>query len=436
MAHEAGGANNVARDRGEPPQQAAIDARISAAESDVSQAVRDGFRAGATANEVMQVVIAATAEEAGDDEWTRSFRDRLRMHGLNEIVRVLQADPAKAEEFANFMRERAEQETRATQQGPADDFSGLVETWLSTLSPAERADFDRVMRKESEALQVKGHADALAAHECRAHPDCGPVTALGQSGHGHHSSATGLWCWHFSERWIGPLDAPPPEGSEAAMRRAQGCIDGDPSIHKTYPTAGPREGYWSFDFAAQAGLARRRSPVTAPDASSEGWRARGAADAPVALWAISRAIFDEPHLGKAGAAAIIEAYGRDMKRVGPNVASVDNSEARVKLLSSFIADANRTEWEAAFLSAPPDYMAQYRAGFIETLNEQIANWAARPTKPPLNPELIAEEARWQRALMMGDAGTMDDLWQRFLAKGEVGTKERRGWRRFVPGGRG
>jgi hypothetical protein len=419
-------------DRDETPGQAAIRERVSAAERDVSQVVRDGFRAGATASEVMQVVIAATAAEAGDDASTRSFRDRLRMHGLNEIVRVLQADPPKAEDFANSMGTSEEQEARAIEQTPADDSSGLVETWLSKLSPAERTDFDRVMRQTSDAERVKHHAEALAAHECRAHPDCGPVTALGQSGHGHHSSMSGLWCWHFSERWIGPLDPPPPEGSDAAMRRAQGCIDGDPSIHKTYPTAGPREGHWSDDFAAQAGLARRWSPVTAPDASNEGWRARGAADAPVAMRAISRAIFDEPHLGEACAAAIIEAYGRDMKRVAPNVASFHLSEARLKLLSSFIADANRTEWMAAFLSAPEDYMAQYRAGFIEALNEQLANWAARPTKPPLNPELVAEEDRWQRALIMGGIG--DKELARFF--GKDGAKEQRGWRRFVPGGRG
>ena len=41
-------------------------------------------------------------------------------------------------------------------------------------------------------------------------------------------------------------------------------------------------------------------------------------------------------------------------------------------------------------------------------------------KPPLNAEVVAEEERWQRALIMG----------------EVGAKERRGWRRFLPAGRG
>ena len=402
------------------------------AENDLSQAVRDGFRAGATANEVMQVVIAATAPEAGDDEWTRSFRDRLRMHGIDEIVRVLQADPAKAEDFANSMRPRAEQEIGATQQTPPDDLSAVVETWLATLPPAERADFDRVMRQEAKDQRAKQHAEALAAHECPEHPDCGQVTALGQSGHGHHSNDTGLWCWHFSEAWIGPIDPPPPEGSDAAMRRAQGCIDGDPSIHKTYPTAGPREGYWSFDYAAQAGLARRRSPVTAPDASSEGWSARGAADAPVAMRAIMRAIFDEPHLGKDRAVAIIEVYGPDMKRVGPNAMNFHLSEARVKLLSSFIADANRTEWETVFLSAPEDYMVQYRAGFIRALDQQMANWIAEPTKPPTAPEVVAEEKRWQLALMIG--GITDQDRADFL--GGSAAKERSGWRRFLPGGGG
>ena len=124
-----------------------------------------------------------------------------------------------------------------------------------------------------------------------------------------------------------------------------------------------------------------------------------------------------------------------MKRTGPNVINFHLSEARVKLLSSFIADANRTEWEAVFLSAPEDYMVQYRAGFIGALDQEVANWIAQPTKPPLTAEMVAEEARWQRALMMGDPATMDDLWERFLMKGGVGAKERRGWRRFVPGGR-
>jgi len=433
VAHESSRGTKPTPDRGQTPQQAAIRERISAAESDVSQAVRDGFRAGATASEVVQTVIAATAAEASDDAWTRSFRDGLRMHGLNEIVRVLQEDPAKAGDFADAMRERADQEAPATQREPQSDaLTELVETWLSTLSPAERADFDRVMRKESEDQRGKRHAEALAAHECRAHPDCGPVTALGQSGHGHHSSETGLWCWHFSASWIGPLDPPPPEGSDAAMRRAQGCIDGDPSIHKTYPTAGPREGFWSDDFAAQAGLARRRSPMTAPDASSEGWRARGAADAPVAMRAIMRAIFDEPHLGKACAAAIIELYGPDMKRIGPNVMNFHPSDARVKLLSSFMADANRAEWEAVFLSAPENYMVQYRAGFIGALDQQMANWIAHPTKPPIAPEVVAEEERWQRALIMGGIG--DKELAAFF--GAAGAKERRGWRRFLPGGGG
>ena len=378
----------------------------------------------------MQVVIAATAPEVGDDEWTRSFRDRLRMHGIDEIVRVLQADPAKAENFASSMRPGAEQETGATQQTPADDLGGLVKTWRATLSPAERADFDRVTREEAGNQRGRQHAEELAAHECREHPDCGPVTALGQSGHGHHSNDTGLWCWHFSEAWIGPIDPPPPEGSDAAIRRAQGCINGDPSIHKTYPTAGPREGYWSFDYAAQAGLARRRSPVTAPDASPEGWRARGAADAPVAMRAIMRAIFDEPHLGKDCAAAIIEVYGPDMQRAGPNMMNFHISEARVKLLSKFIADANRTEWEAVFFSAPEDYMVQYRAGFIGALDQQMANWIAQPTKPPTAREVVAEEKRWQLALMIG--GITDQDRAEFL--GGSAAKERSGWRRFLPGG--
>jgi hypothetical protein len=260
---EPGGASRATRGHGESPQHAAIEAHIAAVERDMSQAVRAGFRAGATASEAMQTVLAATEAEPGDDAWRRSIRDRLRMHGLDEIAQVLQEDPAKAKDFANSLREEAGQGVPAAHQAQqGDDPTELVKAWLSTLSPAERAEFDTVMRQEAGNQRAKQHAAALAAHECRAHPECGPVTALGQSGHGHHSPVTSLWCWHFSERWIGPLDPPPPEGSDAAMRRAQGCIDGDPSIHKTYPTAGPREGYWSEEFASAAGLTRRGVATT------------------------------------------------------------------------------------------------------------------------------------------------------------------------------
>jgi len=249
---------SAGRGHGELPQRAAIEARVAAAERDVALAVRGGFWSGATASEVMQTVLAATEAEPGDDAWMSSIRDRLRMHGLDEIARVLREEPAKAEAFAISMREGALQDAPAAQQAQRpDDLAELVKAWLSTLSPAERADLDRVMREEAGSRRARQHADALAALECRAHPECGPVTALGQSGHGHHSTATGLWCWHFSDRWIGPIDPPPPEGSDAAARRAQGCIDGDPSIHKTYPTPGPCEGYWSEEFATAAGLTRR-----------------------------------------------------------------------------------------------------------------------------------------------------------------------------------
>lgn len=263
---------------------------------------------------------------------------------------------------------------------------------------------------------------ALAAYECLEHPECGPVTALGRSGHGHHSEVTGLWCWHFTDFW-------------AAMGGAEGYIDGDPSIHKTYPTAGPREGYWSKDFAEGARLTRK-GVVPAAGSSSKTWRAYGAADAPVAMRAISRALLDEPHLGNACAVAIIEAYGPDMTRVGPGAFSIHLSEERVRLLTSFLFEANRREWEAGFLSAPDDYKSQYRDGFIEGLDQEMANWAARPTHPPTNAEVVAEEKRWQLALMMRELslGLHPEWVARFL--GVDATKERRNWRRFLPGGRG
>lgn len=128
----------------------------------------------------------------------------------------------------------------------------LTDIWLSSMSPGKRTDFGRVMRRATEDLRVERDAEALAAHECLAHPDCGPVTALGQSGHGHHSDATGLWCWHFNARFLGPDDQP--SDSDAASRRRNCCIDGDPTIHKTYPTAGPCEGQWFDDAAFEAGL--------------------------------------------------------------------------------------------------------------------------------------------------------------------------------------
>jgi hypothetical protein len=76
--------------------------------------------------------------------------------------------------------------------------------------------------------------------QCAAHPRCGPVGRIGHSGHGHGpSEATGLWCWHFDEWYLGRPDEEVPEGSDLAARRAQqaGVNGGDPFAHKTYPTA-------------------------------------------------------------------------------------------------------------------------------------------------------------------------------------------------------
>lgn len=75
---------------------------------------------------------------------------------------------------------------------------------------------------------------------CTAHPGCGPVTRTGHSGHGHGpSEATGLWCWHFDEWYLGRPDEVADEGSDLAARRAQQAEvnGGDPFAHKTYPTA-------------------------------------------------------------------------------------------------------------------------------------------------------------------------------------------------------
>lgn len=77
-------------------------------------------------------------------------------------------------------------------------------------------------------------------------------------------------------------------------------------------------------------------------------------------------------------------------------------------------------------------MVEYRAGFIGALDQEMVNWAAQPTKPPLAAEIVAEEARWQRALMRAEI-TDEDV-ARFLGVAEP--KKPGGWRRFVPGSRG
>lgn len=75
---------------------------------------------------------------------------------------------------------------------------------------------------------------------CAAHSQCGPVGRIGHSAHGHGpSEATGLWCWHLDEWYLGRPDEEAPEGSDLEARRAQqaGLNGGDPLTHKTYPTA-------------------------------------------------------------------------------------------------------------------------------------------------------------------------------------------------------
>jgi hypothetical protein len=134
------------------------------------------------------------------------------------------------------------------------------------------------------------------------------------------------------------------------------------------------------------------------------WRARGEADAPIAHRAITRSIFQygQGTPGYRVAHAIIEAYGRDMKRLMPGVASVAPSPDRLRLLTQLVADANQTQWMAEFLGAPDDFMVLYRDGFVHALDEIMANWAVTPTKPGTDPDLVAEEERWAVGLGMGE----------------------------------
>lgn len=143
---------------------------------------------------------------------------------------------------------------------------------------------------------------------------------------------------------------------------------------------------------------------TAGADTTEAWRLRGQEDAPIALRAIARSMFQygKGTPGYACASAIIEAYARDLKRVGPGAVQVTHSEQRLRLLTQLMSDANQKEWMEAFLGAPESYMSDYSAGFLNALNNEVANWAASPWKPGTHPDLVAEEEKWHQALCMGD----------------------------------
>ena len=139
-------------------------------------------------------------------------------------------------------------------------------------------------------------------------------------------------------------------------------------------------------------------------ASDLTWYERGKVDAPVALRAIARATFEygKGRPGYACANAILGAYGQDIKAVGLGVASVHRSEHRLRLLTQLVSDANQSGWFEAFLSAPSDFMAEYRDGFVRELDELMPSWVASPWKPGSHPDLLAEEEKWLRGLAMGD----------------------------------
>lgn len=144
--------------------------------------------------------------------------------------------------------------------------------------------------------------------------------------------------------------------------------------------------------------------VTAQSATDKTWRVRGQEDAPVALRAIARVTFQygKSTPGYACAQAILAAYGRDMKLVALGLASVTRSESRLRLLTQLVSDANQADWMQAFLAAPTDFMAEYRDGFVNELDDEMPSWAANPWKPGLNSDLVAEEKKWHRGLAMGD----------------------------------
>jgi hypothetical protein len=175
--------------------------------------------------------------------------------------------------------------------------------------------------------------------------------------------------------------------------------------------------------------------ATQPTAEDEMWRTRGREDAPVALRAITRLVLDHASrpAGYTRAYAIFEAYGQDLEIVTPGVATVRASESRLRLLSALISDANREEWMRVWPGGG-DFMHQYRIGFLGALDSEMASWFAKPTHPPEAPDIVAEESKWNLALMMGELvpgnPVGDALISKWLTPNAI-PKPRRGWRRFL-----
>jgi hypothetical protein len=155
-------------------------------------------------------------------------------------------------------------------------------------------------------------------------------------------------------------------------------------------------------------------------AADRTWAQKGQDDAPVAMRAIARVMvqYGKDAPGYSCAVAIIEAYGRDMRRVGPRLASVERSEERLRLLTQLVSDANQSEWMDAFLSAPMDFMSTYRDAFVHELDSEVGSWASSPWKPGTSPDLVKEEEKWILGLAMGDL---------VLSR----PQPKQGWRRFL-----
>ena len=134
------------------------------------------------------------------------------------------------------------------------------------------------------------------------------------------------------------------------------------------------------------------------------WDARGRGDAPIATRAIARIVLaNSPKVpGYRCATAIIDWYARDISVVGRGAVGVRQSEGRLLLLTQLMLDANNKKWFVASLHAPHDFMAQYQAGFLQALDDEMAQWAAQLVRWPAHPDLLAEEEPWSLALAMGD----------------------------------
>ena len=177
------------------------------------------------------------------DEAIRQAQDEFRPVGAARRQAMKEWEAAEK-------RDREADEETVELAGRKGDGRELVRHWLETMPPGTREKLrgENILDVTAGLFRNGVAPEAAAAlvnelyrdeDECAEHPDCGPVTRRGHTGHGHHSGVTGLWCWHFDEWFVGkPDDPPPPEGSDLAKRRAEqaALLDGDPFAHKTYPT--------------------------------------------------------------------------------------------------------------------------------------------------------------------------------------------------------